>query len=82
MNVLTGKHGIRIVHPQVFCDAVFFSRGAYEKKCYQDALGIDFDFSQDNHLRSSKGVLRGLHFQKKIPRESGSVSFEVRHLLL
>ncbi|MGU9757466.1 hypothetical protein ACV1BL_07855 [Serratia marcescens] len=40
----------------------------YEKKVYQDALDIDFDFSQDNHLRFSKGMLSGLHFQKKNPQ--------------
>ncbi|BBO62237.1 dTDP-4-dehydrorhamnose 3,5-epimerase family protein [Serratia marcescens] len=67
LNVLTVKHGIRIVQPQVFCDAVFFL-GGYEKKVYQDALDIDFDFAQDNHLRFSKGMLSGLHFQKKNPQ--------------
>ncbi|WP_407873766.1 dTDP-4-dehydrorhamnose 3,5-epimerase family protein [Serratia marcescens] len=47
---------------------IFFS-GVYEKKVYQDALDIDFDFAQDNHLRFSKGMLSGLHFQKKNPQE-------------
>lgn len=46
----------------------YFFSGVYEKKGYQDALDIDFDFAQDNHLRFSKGMLSGLHFQKKNPQ--------------
>ncbi|WP_261460535.1 dTDP-4-dehydrorhamnose 3,5-epimerase, partial [Serratia entomophila] len=38
------------------------------KKRYQEMLGIDLDFVQDNHSRSSRGVLRGLHFQKVNPQ--------------
>lgn len=35
----------------------------FEKKRYQEMLNIEYDFVQDNHSRSTKGVLRGLHYQ-------------------
>lgn len=40
----------------------------FEKKRYQDMLEIDYDFVQDNHSRSTKGVLRGLHYQTVHPQ--------------
>lgn len=64
----TRIHGVKIVQPKVFGDARGFFLETFEKKRYQAALDIDFDFVQDNHSRSSKGVLRGLHFQKINPQ--------------
>lgn len=64
----TRIHGVKIVQPKVFGDARGFFLETFEKKRYQEALGIDFDFVQDNHSRSAKGVLRGLHFQKVNPQ--------------
>ena len=55
----------KIIQPKVFGDERGFFLETFEKKRYQEMLGIDFDFVQDNHSRSSKGVLRGLHFQTK-----------------
>ncbi|HFR1282919.1 TPA: dTDP-4-dehydrorhamnose 3,5-epimerase, partial [Shigella boydii] len=40
----------------------------YQKQRYQNLLNIEFDFVQDNYSRSSKNVLRGLHFQKTKPQ--------------
>jgi len=64
----TRIHGVKIVQPKVFGDARGFFLETFEKKRYQEALDIDFDFVQDNHSRSAKGVLRGLHFQKINPQ--------------
>ncbi|MDV1074623.1 dTDP-4-dehydrorhamnose 3,5-epimerase [Klebsiella pasteurii] len=54
---------VKIIHPKVFGDARGFFMETFEKKRYQEMLNIEFDFVQDNHSRSTKGVLRGLHFQ-------------------
>ncbi|HBM2924897.1 dTDP-4-dehydrorhamnose 3,5-epimerase [Klebsiella oxytoca] len=59
---------VKIIQPKVFGDDRGFFLETFEKKRYQDLLKIDYDFVQDNHSRSSKGVLRGLHFQKQNPQ--------------
>ncbi|MCP1104982.1 dTDP-4-dehydrorhamnose 3,5-epimerase [Serratia nevei] len=64
----TRIHGVKIVQPKVFGDARGFFLETFEKKRYQEALDIEFEFVQDNHSRSSKGVLRGLHFQTVNPQ--------------
>ena len=55
-----------IVEPTVFGDERGFFMETYNKKEFQE-LGIELEFVQDNHSRSKKGTLRGLHFQKKFP---------------
>ncbi|AIA70394.1 dTDP-6-deoxy-D-glucose-3,5 epimerase [Pectobacterium atrosepticum SCRI1043] len=64
----TAVHGAKIIQPKVFGDARGFFLETFEKRRYQEMLDIDVDFVQDNHSRSSKGVLRGLHFQKTNPQ--------------
>nr|WP_214648782.1 dTDP-4-dehydrorhamnose 3,5-epimerase [Pectobacterium carotovorum] len=64
----TRIEGVKIVQPKVFGDARGFFLETFEKRRYQEMLNIDLDFVQDNHSRSSKGVLRGLHFQKSNPQ--------------
>jgi dTDP-4-dehydrorhamnose 3,5-epimerase len=69
MNVISSKiAGVKTIKPTVFGDARGFFLETFEKKRYQEMLGIDLDFVQDNHSRSSKGVLRGLHFQTHNPQ--------------
>ncbi|GKW02644.1 dTDP-4-dehydrorhamnose 3,5-epimerase [Pectobacterium carotovorum] len=69
MQITDSKiHGAKIIQPKVFGDARGFFLETFEKKRYQQMLNIDVDFVQDNHSRSSKGVLRGLHFQKTKPQ--------------
>ena len=53
-----------IIEPKVFGDERGFFFESYNKKEFREA-GIICDFIQDNHSRSIKGVLRGLHFQTK-----------------
>ncbi|HEC2597214.1 dTDP-4-dehydrorhamnose 3,5-epimerase [Raoultella ornithinolytica] len=64
MQVIDTKiSDVKIIQPKVFGDARGFFVETFEKKRYQEMLNIDLDFVQDNHSRSTKGVLRGLHFQ-------------------
>lgn len=64
----TKIEGAKIIQPKVFGDTRGFFLETFEKKRYQEMLDIDLDFVQDNHSRSSRGVLRGLHFQKINPQ--------------
>lgn len=59
---------VKIIEPQVFEDDRGFFLESFHHRRYQNALAIDYPFVQDNHSRSSKGVLRGLHFQKSKPQ--------------
>ncbi|QTF09274.1 dTDP-4-dehydrorhamnose 3,5-epimerase [Brenneria izadpanahii] len=64
----TRIEGVKIIQPKVFGDARGFFLETFEKRRYQEMLNIDLDFVQDNHSRSAKGVLRGLHFQRSNPQ--------------
>ncbi len=55
--------GVILIEPRVFDDGRGFFIEAYKKPEFVEA-GIDQEFVQDNHSRSMRGVLRGLHFQK------------------
>ncbi|MEA9393428.1 dTDP-4-dehydrorhamnose 3,5-epimerase [Acerihabitans sp. TG2] len=69
MKVLNTKiDGVKIIEPKVFGDARGFFLETYEKRRYQSLLDIELEFVQDNHSRSTKHVLRGLHFQKTNPQ--------------
>jgi dTDP-4-dehydrorhamnose 3,5-epimerase len=69
MNVIETKlPGVVIIEPKVFGDDRGFFLETYQKQRYSELAGITLDFVQDNHSRSSKGVLRGLHFQKTKPQ--------------
>ena len=52
-----------ILEPKVFSDARGFFMESFNAKAFRDATGLDVSFVQDNHSRSGKGVLRGLHYQ-------------------
>lgn len=56
--------GLYIIEPTVFNDNRGFFMECYSKRDFED-IGIKVNFVQDNHSRSKKGVLRGLHFQSK-----------------
>jgi dTDP-4-dehydrorhamnose 3,5-epimerase len=58
----TELEGLVVVEPDVFGDERGFLLETYSESKWR-ALGIDVDFVQDNHSRSSAGTLRGLHFQ-------------------
>lgn len=56
-----------ILEPKVFGDERGFFMESWNRRVFAQ-LGIDFDFMQDNHSRSQKGVLRGLHYQIRQPQ--------------
>ncbi|HEY8464651.1 MAG TPA: dTDP-4-dehydrorhamnose 3,5-epimerase [Bacillota bacterium] len=56
-----------VIEPTVFGDERGFFMESYHKRVYA-AAGLTMDFVQDNHSKSKKGVLRGLHFQKQHPQ--------------
>jgi dTDP-4-dehydrorhamnose 3,5-epimerase len=60
-----------LVRPKVFGDDRGFFMETYKASEFKEN-GIDYDFVQDNHSRSQKGVLRGLHYQLK-PMEQGKL---------
>lgn len=57
-----------IIEPEVFGDERGFFLETFQAERYAAQAGITLPFVQDNHSRSSKGVLRGLHFQKTKPQ--------------
>lgn len=57
-----------IIEPRVFGDARGFFFESFNKKAFEQATGLDVEFVQDNHSRSSQGVLRGLHYQIEQPQ--------------
>ncbi len=63
----TEIEGVFIIEPRVFGDERGYFMETYNKADFQEA-GIDCEFVQDNQSKSSKGVLRGLHFQKQYPQ--------------
>ncbi len=52
-----------LLEPRVFGDDRGFFFESYNRQAFREATGVDPDFVQDNHSRSVKGVLRGLHYQ-------------------
>lgn len=69
MNVIdTDVVGVKLIEPKVFGDERGFFLETFQEDRYKRMLGIDLDFVQDNHSRSSKNVLRGLHFQTSKPQ--------------
>ncbi len=52
-----------VIEPKVFGDSRGFFYESFNQQAFNQATGLDVQFVQDNHSRSSKGVLRGLHYQ-------------------
>lgn len=59
---------VLILEPKVFGDDRGFFFESYNKRDFFNATGADLEFVQDNHSRSGKGVLRGLHYQIRQPQ--------------
>jgi len=59
---------VLIIEPKIFGDERGFFFESYNKKVFEKSTGVVVDFVQDNHSKSSKGVLRGLHYQVKRPQ--------------
>ncbi len=66
-KIETGIKDLYVIEPKVFEDNRGFFMETYNKKDFKE-IGINEEFVQDNHSKSVKGVLRGLHFQKEYPQ--------------
>ena len=65
MNVTeTVLPGVLILEPRVFADSRGFFLESFNQRRFEEAAGTAVDFVQDNHSRSVRGVLRGLHLQR------------------
>ncbi|EFH8383927.1 TPA: dTDP-4-dehydrorhamnose 3,5-epimerase, partial [Escherichia coli] len=65
MNVIkTEIPDVLIFEPKVFGDERGFFMESFNQKVFEEAVGRKVEFVQDNHSKSSRGVLRGLHYQK------------------
>ncbi|MFP8967005.1 dTDP-4-dehydrorhamnose 3,5-epimerase [Pokkaliibacter sp. CJK22405] len=89
MNIIpTPLSGCFIIEPRVYKDERGFFLESFQAERYRTTLGIDAIFVQDNQSRSSRGVLRGLHFQRSKPQgklvyvsrgEVMDVAVDIRH---
>lgn len=59
---------VLIIEPKVFGDARGFFFESYNGRAFAEATGLQLNFVQDNHSRSVRGVLRGLHYQIQQPQ--------------
>jgi dTDP-4-dehydrorhamnose 3,5-epimerase len=64
----TSIPSVLIIEPKVFGDDRGFFFESFNQRAFNRATGLDVNFVQDNHSRSSKGVLRGLHYQIQQPQ--------------
>ena len=79
----TAIDGVMLMEPKVFGDDRGFFFESFNARRFEEATGLVQDFVQDNHSRSAKGVLRGLHFQNaphaqgKLVRVTAGAVFDV-----
>ncbi len=64
----TSVADVLIIEPKVFGDERGFFFESFNQRAFNEATGTNFSFVQDNHSRSAKGVLRGLHYQVDQPQ--------------
>jgi dTDP-4-dehydrorhamnose 3,5-epimerase len=64
----TPIEGVLILEPKVFGDARGFFFESFNARDFEQATGIQRTFVQDNHSKSAKGVLRGMHYQAQNPQ--------------
>jgi dTDP-4-dehydrorhamnose 3,5-epimerase len=64
----TSIPGVLVIEPKVFGDERGFFYESFNQKAFNEATGLNETFVQDNHSRSAKGVLRGLHYQIEQPQ--------------
>ncbi|KAF0154505.1 MAG: dTDP-4-dehydrorhamnose 3 5-epimerase [Syntrophaceae bacterium] len=69
MNIIkTDIADVLVIEPRVFGDARGFFYESFNQKIWQEKTGLQTTFVQDNHSRSEKNVLRGLHYQIQQPQ--------------
>ena len=67
-SVSTAIADVFILEPKVFGDTRGFFFESFNSRAFAEATGLDVNFVQDNHSRSTRGVLRGLHYQAQQPQ--------------
>jgi dTDP-4-dehydrorhamnose 3,5-epimerase len=72
----TGIPDVLVVEPKVFGDARGFFYESFNRRALEAAVGRPLEFVQDNHSKSARGVLRGLHYQ--LPKPQGKLVRVVR----
>ena len=80
--IQTAIPDVLILEPKVFGDSRGFFFESFNAKDFANVTGLDVDFVQDNHSKSAKGVLRGLHYQVqqaqgKLVRVTQGAGFDV-----
>ena len=60
--------GLMLLEPTVHHDERGFLYESFNQRAFNEATGTDYQFVQDNHTRSTKGVLRGMHYQSQQPQ--------------
>jgi dTDP-4-dehydrorhamnose 3,5-epimerase len=69
MNVVaTPIEGLLVIEPRVFGDDRGFFMESWNQRSFRELTGVQESFVQDNHSRSGRGVLRGLHYQLRQPQ--------------
>ena len=69
MNVVSTKlPGVKLIQPKANSDSRGFFVETFQRQRYEEALDQSLDFVQDNHSQSTRGVVRGLHFQIRRPQ--------------
>lgn len=71
LKVVTTNTDVLLLEPKVFSDARGFFLESYNQKLLTEVTGMKSPFVQDNHSRSIKTVLRGLHYQ--VPKPQGKL---------
>ena len=61
--VKTAIPEVMVVEPKIFSDHRGFFYESFNQQAFNEATGANYQFVQDNHSKSSRGVLRGLHYQ-------------------
>lgn len=64
----TDIRDVCLIEPRVFGDARGFFYESFNQRAFAEATGVQTQFVQDNHSRSARGVLRGLHYQIQQPQ--------------
>jgi dTDP-4-dehydrorhamnose 3,5-epimerase len=59
---------VLLIEPKVFGDTRGFFYESFNRRAFRETTGVDAEFVQDNHSRSARGVLRGLHYQIRQPQ--------------
>lgn len=67
-TVPTPLDGVLLLEPKVFGDERGFFYESFNARSFEELTGVRTTFVQDNHSRSSRGVLRGLHYQVRQPQ--------------